>query len=230
MKITVLGAGYVGSRFVEKYDCAYSYRSKQLNEDSFYFDLNDRDSWQNIPETDCLLLTFAIKDLALIQDFYEQCLKGISKVFVYASTSCYQVKFNEETVTEDRDLVLTTARVECEEWLGQQGVNVLTLSGIFGPNRMPETWLKKGLIKNANKTLNLIHVDDIVELTHRLMNLDLKGERINLSSGEKIYWHQLAEKYGIDCPRLELDKLNKFIANKKLQGLLGAYEFRKILD
>ena len=194
MKITVLGAGYVGSRFVEKYSCANSYRSQPANDASFYFDLNDRESWQNIAETDAVLLTFAIKDLALIQDFYEHSLKSIDKVYVYASTSCYQVNYNEETVTEKSELVLSTARVECEEWLRQQGATVLTLSGIFGPNRMPENWLKKGLIKNANKTLNLIHVDDIVDLTYRLMQSDLKGERINLSSGEKIYWYQLAEK------------------------------------
>lgn len=229
MKITVLGAGYVGSHFVEKYDCAYSYRSNQLSEESFFFDLNDRSSWQNIPDTDVILLTFAIKDLALLQDFYHDRLKYIDKVYIYASTSCYQVKFNEELISEESDLVINSPRVECEEWLRQQGATVVTLSGIFGPNRMPENWLKKGLIKNANKTLNLIHVDDIVELTYQFIQCDLKGERINLSNGEKIYWYQLAEQYGIECPKLELDRFNKFIGNEKLLSFVGNYQFEKIL-
>ena len=34
----------------------------------------------------------------------------------------------------------------------------------------------------------------------------------------------------MDCPRLELDRFNKFIGNKKLLDLLGHYEFEKVLE
>lgn len=230
MDITVLGAGYVGSQFIEKYPCRYSSRKAVEDERSFVFDLEDRTTWVNIPKSDSVLITFAIKDLALIEEFYEACLKSVKKVYVYASTSSYKVKFNGETVSEENELNLDLARVSCEEFLCNKGANLLTLSGIFGPNRMPEAWLKKGLIKNGNKNLNLIHLDDIVELTHRLMLLDLKGERVNLSNAEEIYWHKLADTYGLDCPRLDLDRANKFISNQKVLSLVGDYTFKKLLE
>lgn len=228
----ILGGGYVGRRLADRLGATTTHRSEGKCHvgQSVYFDLADRDSWNNPPVADNVVWTFPAVPLEQVQAFYRTKLQNVGKLFVYASTSCYLTQQTDQLIDETRELDLTRQRVVGEEWLRQQGATILVLAGIYGPNRQPLDWLKKGVIKTPDKRVNLIHVDDIVAITLRLLNdeRDLRGERFNLADGEASFWRDIAGHYGITLEDSGKSYVSKKVCNAKIRDWLGGYRFRAL--
>ena len=108
---------------------------------------------------------------------------------------------------------------------------MLVLAGIWGEERNPQNWFTKGLIKNANKYLNLIHVNDIIYITKLCIDRLLSGdqslirERINLSDGKPYFDADLAKLYNSQVPFLdEADLASKKLNNSKLLNILSLFD------
>jgi hypothetical protein len=66
----------------------------------------------------------------------------VPHVVCYSTTSVYQVDEPGQLVDETT-LLRQTQRIEAERFLQQRGATILTLAGIFGPERTPRaicTW------------------------------------------------------------------------------------------
>ena len=233
-KTLILGCGYVGCALAEKIpDAIFTHRSIQKAEEpnGIYFNLDDLNSWDNIPVVADIIWTLPAAPLNLVQKFHKTVLPDCSRIVVYGSTSCYLTSKNEEVVTEEHPLDLNRGRVAGEEYLRKAGATILVLSGIYGPNREPANWLRKGLIRSPDKRVNLIHRDDIVDITLTLLNENLlpQGERINLSDGVGHVWSEIAGYYSIDIKADDNPVKNKIISNRKLRELLPeGFQFREL--
>ena len=235
--ILILGHGYVGSALASKLPYAvYTCRSpeKAHGNAAIYFNLNDRDSWENLPNANTIIWTFPATPLDLVEEFYQCRLQNCENLLVYASTSCYQLSGNEDLVTEEHPLNNAKPRVKGEEYLRKNNAAILVLSGIYGPERQPVDWLRKGLIRSLRKIVNLIHREDIVDITCYLLaqNCVPRGERLNISDGMFLRWSEIA-----DCYAIQLDddrggnnkRVSKSVSNEKLRQLLPkSFEFRKL--
>lgn len=235
-KFIILGNGYVGQAIKNRFPGSlHTHRSPEKAEQNngIYFDLNNRDSWANLPCTETVIWTFPAEPLELVEAFYHENLTQCHNLLVYASTSCYQVDAKDAIVSENSALDFSRTRVSGEEYLRQQGAAILVLSGIFGPQREPVNWLRKGRIKHFNKIVNLIHRDDIVDITCFLLENRIApfGERLNLTNGHYHRWSDIAEHYTFNYSQEKIDHTtnSKFVSNSLLHGLLqNDFTFRTL--
>ena len=100
---------------------------------------------------------------------------------------------------------LSMPRVSSEEHLRTTfGATVLRLSGLYGPGRHVFDWIRRGKIKNSNKYVNLIHVEDVAELCLLALRYALPGSTYIVSDGHPRRWAEIcrfaAERFQIAVP------------------------------
>lgn len=239
-KVVILGCGFVGKYLIKKlennFDVYATSRNPENNLKDFAnaltFDLTHSDTYKNIPSNSTIIWNFPAQPFDKVTSFYNYCLEhSISIKIIYGSTSAYLKKQGE--VTENDPTDENIERVKGENFLLAKGTNILQLSGIYGHDKQPFNWLNKGLIKNANKNVNLIHVDDIVNITEKVLAIDINNQRINVTDGQEYLWKDLwalgqdRKLVNTPCPAyLEAD--HRYLSNKKLLGLFENYNFVKI--
>jgi hypothetical protein len=238
--LTILGAGYVGQALLRRFPSAAATRRTAAAPGIHRFDLDQPATWGNPPLAGhTVVWTFPAAPLAAVQAFHERHLAQVAGLIVLGSTSAYlvaeTVAQSVATVTEESPLDMTQPRVQGEEWLRRQGATVLQLAGIFGPGREPVGWLKRGLIKDGAKLVNLIHVDDIVVVIAHLLAHPRPGERINLANGEPLPWRELVARFRRDgrlpadfvLPENSRGQHGKRVDNHRLRVLLPGH---RLLD
>ena len=229
MDTLVLGKGYVGKAFCKDNPTAIGTRRKVTGSGTPSFDLENSCTWKNIPPAENVIWTFPATSLAKIETFYEERLKNCQNLIVLASTSRYIVKRQKERIDENSELDKSLLRVQGEEFLKSKGATVVALAGIYGPDRDPVSWLYKGLIKNPNKMLNLIHLSDIVAILNFLLKNPQKAETFNLSDGYAKSWKEIGEKAGFYFRMPGERELSKIITNDKIKMLLpDNYKFKDL--
>lgn len=239
-KLIILGCGFVGKHLVnylkDDYDIYTTSRHPSLNiidlPNPLIFDLNIRETYDNLPKDSIIIWNFPAQPIEKLKEFYNFTLENnILIKIIYGSTSAYIDKEGliDETFSTNENI----ERVRGENFLLENGANILQLSGIYGDSRHPFNWLNKGLIKNSNKTVNLIHVKDICKITKKLLSLNLQSQRINLSDGINYLWKDLWElgiknnEVKVESPPF-LESEHRHISNTKLISLIGKYDFEKI--
>ena len=229
MKVLVLGKGYVGKTYCEKYPDAIGTRRKVTHKDTPSFDLENPATWKNLPKAETIIWTFPATPLEKVQKFYEEKLQDCKNLIVLGSTSRYIIKRQKQRIDEDSPIDTSILRVQGEEFLKQQGATILALAGIYGPDRDPVNWLYKGLIRNPKKMLNLIHLDDIISILDHFVHSPTKGETFNLSDGEAKSWMEIGEKAGFHFRMPGERELSKIIINKKIKDRLPKdYKFKEL--
>lgn len=215
----ILGNGYCGSRLIKKVTNAAVTSRQPKSKEIIHFDLHDQSTWKNLPQSKVVIWTFACKNEELEFALYDHLKTIADQIIIYSTTSVYKHEYDNQVITESSELDFTKARLIAEEKLRSLGANIFTLCGIFGPKRDPKNWLLKGLIKNPNKTVNLIHVDDIITLTLELADLGLNSKRINLCTDQSDSWETLAKHYKFEFPK---DIKTEAIGRKTIKSeLLG---------
>jgi hypothetical protein len=237
--LTILGAGYVGQALLQRYPTAEAtHRRPAPRTRTYVFDLHEPGTWGNPPLAGrTIVWTFPAAPLSEVQAFHDAHLQDAQSLIVLGSTSAYLTPETAAppvvTVTEQTPLDMTQPRVQGEEWLRLQGATVLQLAGIFGPGREPADWLRRGLIKDGAKLVNLIHADDIVAVIEHLLAHPLPGERINLANGETLAWRELAKRFrrngrlpaDFKLPESIPGEYGKRVANGRLQQLSPGHHF-----
>lgn len=231
-KIVLLGCGFTGKYLIDRFsgepvEILCTNRNKP---GSIRFDLNDESTWKNIPDNAEIIWLFPAESIEKVKEFS----KNRTIRIVLGTTSSYKEKSG--VIDENSELDFTLPRVEGEEFLRSKGAVVLRCSGIYRYDRNPFSWLKKGLIKNGNKTVNLIHVDDLAEIIFQLIDSEFKGEVFAVSDGEKYWWKEIVasgkKRNFLDSdfvlPEKEVEE--KFVGNGKLKKFLGEeFEFQKLI-
>jgi nucleoside-diphosphate-sugar epimerase len=248
-KVLILGAGYVGQALFaalsERTTVYVTSRKGRVHSsghlaEPFCFDLRRPETWSLPIEPDFIIWTFpAAVEVDDIQHALSFCRRFIQKgvrVAVFASTSCYLTNAADQSVDEASDLDFSQPRVHAEEELRRLGCLILTLAGIYGPHRDPAQWLMRGLVKNGQSFINLIHISDIIKITQAWLDQPLQGIRLNVSDGRHRRWMELLEQLKVKgtIPKnlepfvtLEPDLKSKRVENHALLSLLYGGPFHK---
>ena len=232
-QVLILGKGYTGTRLKKAIGASLITTRNPSSEDDIYFKLEDVDSWANLPSGKQVIWTFACVNSDLENKFFHFLNDRSTNVYIYSTSSVYLHEYDQQHIDEESPLDLQRPRTVAEEAYRSAGANILTLCGIYGPDRTPENWLKKGLIKNVNKHVNLVHVDDIVDITKALLLHNLEGARINLAPGLAHKWQDLAVLYKYSFPASAYNQkiINKVITSCFLTKFLpNNYKFKTPFD
>ena len=205
--VLILGAGWVGSRLAARLSqerCARvavtsrpDWRSRQkeayapvpLNPppvSRHAFDIDAPETWDALPEPETLgaaVLTFAATADQL-RPFWERYLRKVPRTVAYSSTAVYRVDVPGQEVDETTPL-RPTARAAADAFLLQRGATVLTISGIFGEAQDARgvctcfaAYASAGGALNGQKSVNMVHVDDIIAATAHALAAEASASRI----------------------------------------------------
>lgn len=132
-------------------------------------------------ESDVLIVCFTNKDISLVQHLISLVeFSTIRKVIFVSSTSVYIPE--NKIVTEDSPLS-DSSLVEIETLFYSSKVFTTTIvrfAGLVGPERHPGRFFSKGNILNyAESPVNLIHLDDCIQLVHKIIQKSKWGQIYN---------------------------------------------------
>jgi hypothetical protein len=151
--MVIFGKGYVGSYLSKYFNCIGTQRQYPNNE--HYFALEEKSSW--IYHGNTAVVTFDPSQVSepLWEEFLIYLNSSFARTILLSTSSRYS-----QTIYIGAPL-LSNDRVSKEVLWQKAGGELVVLVGIYGPNRCPITWLKKGLIARTKKQVNLIHLYDI---------------------------------------------------------------------
>jgi nucleoside-diphosphate-sugar epimerase len=196
------------------------------------FDLTQQGTWHNIPTDADLLWCFPATPLDLVKQFAATLGPRSRRLVVLGSTSAYTAGASSEYpppwIDETAPIDLAQPRVEGEEFLRTHcAAVILRVAGIYGPDRNPIDWIKRGRVGPSRKYVNLIHVEDLAAICLAGLERGIPGEVYNVSDGTPRTWKDICrtaqDRWGIQ-PSVEIDDAStgKRIANGKLLSLLGS--------
>ncbi|MBN8704369.1 MAG: NAD(P)-binding domain-containing protein [Bacteroidetes bacterium] len=198
------------------------------------FDLLNKATWTNLPDQSELIWMFPAEPIEAVKSFLEFARQHqISCRIILGTTSSFLAQTGQ--IDEKSELDFSRVRVQGEKLLFDKGAVWLQCSGLWGGDRQPVNWLNKGLIKNGNKTLNLIHRDDIAEIAVQILAKDIRSDMFCLSDGKPYLWKNLLVEFKKSV-QTSVDSLpdgpeeNRQISNAKIAGLMGEdFRFRKLV-
>jgi hypothetical protein len=201
--------------------------------DAVRFALEDPSTWDGLPGAGACVWLFPAEPFPLVRDFARMILPRFSSLVVIGTTSSYLPEGTGSPVDERTPLNSRSERVRGEILLREEGAVVLRSAGIYGPAvfprpaRNPLDWLRRGLIRDGEKILNLIHVGDLAQAIASALRSSVFGEDFIVADGHPRPWKEIAAwgnargfLPGIALPdlgggggkRLVTDKLRKMLA------------------
>lgn len=221
LPLVILGAGYTGkflyqqamkdgwqvfatSRSPEKH-LSYVEPSSRI-----HFDLEQPDTWKNLPGPANIVWCFpALPQPTASMIAKEMTSKG-SHILLLGSTSAYP-PLDKKLTDEQVPLNMTLPRVQSEEHLRElSGAIVLRLAGLYGPDRHVLNWIRRGKIKNTNRYVNLIHIEDVAGLCLAALEQARPGSSFIVSDGIPRLWSDIcqyaATKWNIPIPEQTIPK------------------------
>jgi nucleoside-diphosphate-sugar epimerase len=195
------------------------------------FDLSQPDTWANIPQGADLIWCFPAAPLELVQQFAATFKHSPRRLVVLGSTSAYDLGDSQDYpppwIDESAPIDLTKPRVQGEEYLRKDlGAIVLRVAGIYGPERNPVDWIRRGRVGSSPKYVNLIHVEDLAAICLAALERGTPGEAYNVSDGTPRTWNDISafaqQRWGI-IPSTSIadSEPGKRISTKKLTHTLG---------
>ena len=213
--LVILGAGYTG-RFIyraarrRRRPVFATSRSPATHltfaqpDHRLFFDLQQPETWAHVPARSDIVWCFPALPQDVAGAFAQHAIDRNSRLVLLGSTSAYRSGrpgLIDERVPVNRSI----PRVASEEHLRTTfGATVLRLSGLYGPGRHVFDWIRKGKIKNSQKYVNLIHVEDVAELCLLALRYASPGSTYIVSDGQPRSWGEIcrfaAERFHIAVP------------------------------
>ncbi len=170
VKHLILGHGltgeYLSKKLMEQEPNASVVSTSRKGSPHIEFNLQDEATWSQIPAAEITYWTFPPEPTDLVKKFYHQCNQKFGKLIVVGSTSALDVDQSGQTVDENTRLDTSIERVASEVYLKEQGAILLLSSGIYGPERSPLDWIKKGYLGKSKKWANMVHLEDLAEFLY----------------------------------------------------------------
>ena len=241
-RLVILGSGYL-ARFMLSLtsfylDVLHTSRDPNSNlswvppKQRLQFDLEQPDTWSNIPSGAKLLWCFPAVPLDSVREFATRIKGSFRRLVVLGSTSAYDVAASTDYpppwIDESAAINLGKARVQGEEFLRKEcGAIVLRVSGIYGPNRNPLDWIRTGRVKPSRKYVNLVHVEDLANVCLAALERGQAGEVYNVSDGTPRTWNEIfmigRDRWHLPAISEEsIQEPGKRIDTSKLRNTLGA--------
>jgi hypothetical protein len=216
MRTIIFGNGYCGGYFKSILNGAACTELQQPTQaENIYFDFNNESTWKNLPDFDRCIITFKMNDPLKASAFSE--LLNSKRVIILSSARCLVNSSSNEVIDEKKPLN-NSLRNQCESEFPQ--ASILHLGLIWGPGREPQRWIKEKRIKNGNKLINLIHLEDIGNITKLFLKQDNLQGRFLISDGIKRTWSQLAKKYSLTLPTQNIGLESRGFNTDKLKSIL----------
>ena len=188
-------------------------------------------------KTDCLIISYPIRVTSsddLVQQLsWIQFFKSFPKqVILISSTSVYDTLglVNETTPlsTSGRGFFQAKYEFGLQEIFGDR-LTILRFAGLFGPNRNPGKFLAgKEQVPSPNAAVNLVHLEDTIQITKKIIDTDYKSGVFNVCGDEhptkQLFYTKAALKLGLQPPKFlesKADERSKIIDNSKSKLLLG---------
>jgi len=192
----ILGEGYTGtslrSLLLKNYPQAQVHGTRRQNA-KINFELEREDTWKNLPESKNILWMFAGEDKEMARRLFRQKFRN-SQVVVVSTTSHFLFEDDSE-VNEQTPIDLQLPRAQAEEALREEGAVILHAAGIYGVNRNPLDWYRKGRIADLNKYLNLIHVDDLAQALLLAVQRGQKSQRFIAADSHPQLWLEIVKRW-----------------------------------
>ena len=168
------------------------------------FDLRRPETWSHIPARSDVIWCFPALPEAVAGTFAQHVIDRKNHLIVLGSTSAFPAGL-PNVIDERVPVNLSIPRVSSEELLRTTfGATILRLSGLYGPGRHVFDWIRMGKIKNSNRYVNLIHVEDVAELCLLALRYALPGSSYIVSDGQPRHWAEIcrfaAEHFHIAVP------------------------------
>lgn len=257
--MAVLGCGFVGERVLKQFNWAvkgnekswltHRANTKTINDcRTIIFDIDDNNTWQNLPLTaDCLLLTFPpkhknTKDEALRLTLWCRWMQdnrpAIKKLIYISTTGVYAEQpgyFDENSFCEPSHL-RGELRLISEQVLGQYfDMVTIRCGGIYGPKRNIVSKIQSGkAIFAGNKKVYRIHVADLANMvaliatrwpTHKVFHgVDSKSasqDEVIAWLKTQPVWLELANSFKLQEKRLDDDGQPRIIAQQNVFNEFG---------
>ncbi len=140
-------------------------------------------------------------------------VKFKAKHIIFISTTSVYGE-NERIVTEASEVHPQTesakAHVQIENHLLKSAGNAATivrLAGLVGPDRHPATSLAGKNLSDANRVVNLVHIDDVITGLTKIIDQPAPQKILHLCSlshpGRKPYYTHCAEKMNLTLPTFD---------------------------
>ena len=220
----ILGHGYTAqflSQTIKNPEPDAQQVSTSRSDSNFhYFDLEDPEIWDQLPQAKVTFWTFPPSPLDLVKNFYNENKSKLGKLVVIGSTSAFKTESPHQDVDEQTPFDTSVERAEAEEFLKNNGAVLVMSSGIYGPNNNPVNWVTNGYVGKSEKFVNMIHVEDLAQFT---FNAGLYGEMGNVyiaSDNCPLRWVDVItawEKAGLvsDVPEKTSKRASKKINSSK---------------
>ncbi len=201
--VVVLGAGYTGEflvrRLLDRGVAVTATRRSWGTIPSAFdaanrigFDLANPSTWGSLPAADAAAWLFPAEPPEEVASFARHHIQKIPRWTVIGTTSSYHPVGEGDIVTEATPLDTTVSRVRGEEVLRMLGANILRAAGIYGPGRNPLDWLRGGRIAGEERTVNLIHVEDLAAAVVASLESAFEGEHFIVCDGRPRRWGSIA--------------------------------------
>jgi len=212
--LVILGAGYTGRRlYRQAREAGWKAFATSRTPDThlsdispeyrILFDLAQPETWRSIPIPAHIIWCFPATPLHLVQTIFAARPIASGRIIVMGSTSAYGT--NCGSVTEQTPLNPYLPRVQGEEYLRTRlGAVIIRLAGLYGPGRNVLDWMRKGRIRNTNKWVNLLHVEDAAGICLRALERAPDGATYLASDGIPRTWAGIfsiaSSKWNIPIP------------------------------
>jgi len=204
----ILGSGYTG-KFLKPQLEAAGFEVKESNRTGnkdFVFLFDDSESWNNLPKDAYISFAlFSAESPEAAREFASKILTRFKKLIIVSTTGLFKTTQVDEIVTESSVLDTSSLRFQSEEILRKSGAILIHAAGIYGPGRSPISWLKRGLIKDPNKILNLIHVEDLCRFLIAAASKALPGSRFIACDKKSYRWSEIIaqlKSQGVELPAI----------------------------
>lgn len=243
-KISILGTGWLGKPLaVSLLNKGYSVKGSTTKEDrlseidslgveSHLVNIEGYDEFDSFLQSDILIIAITSKDIVAYERLILQIQKStIQKVIFISSTSVYPD--TNSVVTEDTKTIKKplTAIEQLFRKNKYFKTNILRFAGLFGRNRHPGNWFKRGgVIPQPEGYVNMIHQEDGIKIIQEIITQNCWNITLNACSNHhptrREFYTNAKASLGFDEPIFEEtdQPLYKIISSKQLQAVLD-YEF-----
>lgn len=225
MKTIIFGCGFTGTHLLKYFPDAHCTELPDLcNQNQIPFDFNNQTTWKNIPDFDQAIITFKMTDQLLAEKF-SKVLSG--KKIILLSSARNLVNTQPDEYISEKSSLSQNERSLAESYF-RDFSTVLYLGLIWGGDRKPGKWLSQGRIKNGEKFINLIHVDDLCNIILYIQETEKTKNHLLVSDGKPIKWIELAERLGMTlaCQKTGLES-RRFDTSKLEATLPDGFQFQK---
>lgn len=190
----VVGSGYLGAALAARRpDALHTSRRPDLRSHErrwIVFDTAAPSTWDALrtARAAAAVATLPLRPESASGPVAELLLAVAPRLLVVGSTSAFG---DVAEVDDDTPLDPADERAAAEERLRRGGATVLHAAGIYGPGRNPLDWVRRGLIRDPDRLVNLVHVDDLARACLFLVDHFVPGRRCVVSDGTPRGWSEV---------------------------------------